>query len=54
MGMSANNRGPLEKELISPLTFVCADAIIRVSKLKTQAVKLAEVPRHIRRVTDSF
>ena len=54
MGMSADNRRPLEKELVSSLTVVCANTIVGVSELKTQAVKLADVPGHIRRVTDSL
>ena len=39
--MSADNRRPLEKELVSSLTLVFANTIVGVGELKTQAVKLA-------------
>ena len=52
--MSADNGCPLEKELVSSFTLVFANTIVGVGELKTQAVKLADVPGHIRRVTDSL
>src|SRR5258706_10609549 len=54
VGVSANNRRPLEKKLIPPLAFVRANTIVGVGELKPQPVKLAEVPGHIRRVADGF
>src|SRR5574341_817257 len=52
VGVSADNRCPLEKNLISPLSFVFADTIIKVSELEPQAVKLAHIQSHKRRIAN--
>lgn len=52
MGIDANNRRPLNKKLIAIFSFVRSKIIVQITVLKTQAVKLADLPREKRRVTD--
>jgi len=54
MGMSADNRRPLEKELVSSLALVFPNSIVGVRELKSQPVELAKVPGHIRRISDGL
>src|ERR1700752_291138 len=50
MGIDANNRRPLDKKLIAIFSFVRSKIIVQVTVLKTQAVKLADLPGEKRRV----
>ena len=45
--MGSNNRGPLDKKLIAIQSFIRAKIVIQVTVLKTEPVKLADVPGHI-------
>jgi len=50
--MSSDNRGPLDKKLIAFFSFVRAKIVFQVAVLKTQSVKFAEVPGHVRRIAE--
>jgi len=52
MSIDTHNRRPLEKKLIAIFSFVRSKVIIQVTVLETHAVKLADLPRKKRRVTD--
>ena len=52
MGMSADDRRPLEKNLISPIAFLFTHAIVRVGELQAQAIKLADVPGYKGRIAN--
>jgi hypothetical protein len=50
--MSSDNRGPLHKKLIAFFSLVGAKIVVQVAVLKTQPVKLADVPGHIRGIAE--
>ena len=50
--MSSDNRCPLHKKLIAFFGFVRAKIVVQVAVLKTQSVKFAEVPGHVRRIAE--
>ena len=50
--MSSDDRRPLEKNLIAFVSFVRFKIIAQVAVLKTQPVKFADVPGHVRRIAE--
>ena len=50
--MSTDHSRPLEKKLIAFVSFVRFKIIAQVAVLKTQSVKFADVPGHVRRIAE--